>query len=124
MIVDSRTLQSTPESGVRVGWDGAKRRKGTKIHLAVDTLDHLLALHVTPTNERDRVQVEELVEAVQQERGETVEVAFVDQGHTVEAPRQAAADRGIQLEVIKLLQVKRGFVLLPGAGWLNGTLAG
>ena len=45
MILDSRTLQSTPESGHRAGWDGAKRRKGSKVHLAIDTLGDLLALH-------------------------------------------------------------------------------
>ena len=36
MILDSRTLQSTPESGARAGYDGAKRRKGSKVHAAVD----------------------------------------------------------------------------------------
>ena len=41
-------LQSTPESGHRAGYDGHKRRKGSKIHLAVDTLGHLLALHRHP----------------------------------------------------------------------------
>ena len=50
-ILDSRTLQSTPESGARAGYDGAKRRKGSKVHAAVDTLGHLLALHVTPASE-------------------------------------------------------------------------
>jgi transposase len=54
MIVDSRTLQSTPESGARAGYDGAKRRKGSKVHAAVDTLGHLLALHVTAASEQDR----------------------------------------------------------------------
>jgi len=44
-IFDSRILQSTPESVARAGYDGAKRRKGNKVHLAVDTLGHLLALH-------------------------------------------------------------------------------
>ena len=34
MVVDSRTLQSTPESGARGGYDGAKRRKGSKVHAA------------------------------------------------------------------------------------------
>jgi transposase len=33
-IFDSRTLQSTVESGSRAGYDGAKRRKGNKVHLA------------------------------------------------------------------------------------------
>ena len=47
-IIDSRTLRSTPESGTRAGYDGANRKRGSKVHMAVDTLDHLLALHVTP----------------------------------------------------------------------------
>ena len=38
VIIDSRTLQSTPESGERAGYDGGKRKKGSKVHVAVDTL--------------------------------------------------------------------------------------
>jgi transposase len=56
MILDSRTLQSTPESGARGGYDGAERRKGSKVHAAVDTLGHLLALHVTAADEQDRAR--------------------------------------------------------------------
>ena len=41
-ILDSRTRRSSPESGTRAGYDGAKRKKGSKRHLAVDTLGHLL----------------------------------------------------------------------------------
>src|SRR5919108_4689721 len=59
-ILDSRTLQSSPESGHRAGYDGAKRKRGSKVHMAVDTLGHLLALHVTPANDQDRAQVKEL----------------------------------------------------------------
>jgi len=112
-ILDSRTLQSTPESGARAGYDGAKRKRGSKVHLAVDTLGHLLALHVTPADEQDRAQVKRLAKQVQVATGDTVEVAFVDQGYTGEAPAQEAARQGIQLEVVKLPHVKKGFVLLP-----------
>jgi len=112
-IFDSRTLQSSPESGHRAGYDGAKRRKGSKVHLAVDTLGHLLALHVTPANEQDRAQVGELAAAVQEVTGDSVELAFVDQGYTGDAAAQAAQEQGIRLEVVKLPQAKRGFVLLP-----------
>jgi transposase len=112
-IFDSRTLQSTPESGGRAGYDGAKRRKGSKVHAAVDTLGNLLALLVTPANEQDRAQVGELAQAVQEITGESVELAFVDQGYTGDAPVQEAKEHGIQLEVVKLPQAKRGFVLLP-----------
>ena len=53
ICIDSRTLQSTPESGARVGYDGAKQRKGSKVHIAVDTLGHLLTLTVTPADQDD-----------------------------------------------------------------------
>jgi transposase len=125
-IFDSRTLQSTVESGARAGYDGAKRRKGNKVHFAVDTLGHLLALCVTAANEQDRAQVSELAERVQTETGETVEIAYVDQGYTGENAADAAAEHGIQLEVVKLPEAKRGFVLLPrrwvverSFGWMS-----
>ena len=113
MILDSRTLQSTPESGGRAGYDGAKRRKGAKVHAAVDTLGHLLALHVTPADAQDRAQVADVAAAVQVITGQHVVVGYVDQGYTGDAPAQAAAAHGIRLEVIKHTEAKRGFVLLP-----------
>ena len=112
-IFDSRTLQSTPESGERAGYDGHKRKKGSKTHIAVDTLGHLLALYVTPANEQDRAQVEELARQVQEVTNEAVEVAFVDQGYTGDEPAQAAQEQGMELIVIKLPEAKKGFVLLP-----------
>jgi transposase len=112
-IFDSQTLQSTPESGARAGYDGAKRKKGAKIHAAVDTLGHLLALHVTPASEQDRAQVERLAAAVQAATGEAVELAYVDQGYTGDAPAEAAAAHGIRLDVVKPPAGTRGFVLLP-----------
>lgn len=113
VIFDSTTRQSTPESGSRAGYDGYKRKKGSKVHVAVDTLGNLLALHVTPANAQDRDQVALLAEAVQEATGQTVEVAYVDQGYTGVAAREAAAQQGIDLVVVKLDQAKRGFVLLP-----------
>jgi transposase len=112
-VLDSRTLQSTPESGGRAGYDGAKRRKGSKTHVAVDTLGHLLALRVTPADEQDRAQVGPLAKAVQQVTGKHVEKAFVDQGYTGEKTAAAAARHGLELEIIKHTEAKRGFILLP-----------
>lgn len=112
-ILDSRTLQSTPESGHRAGYDGHKRKQGSKIHAAVDTLGEVLALIVTPANASDRAQVAEVAEAVQAATGDHVELAFVDQGYTGAPAAEAAAKHGIALEVVKLPEAKRGFVLLP-----------
>lgn len=113
VILDSRTLQSTPESGGRAGYDGAKKRKGSKVHAAVDTLGHLLAVKVTAANEPDRAQVGALAQAVQAATGENVQLAYVDQGYTGEQPAADAAQQGIKLEVVKHHEAKRGFVLLP-----------
>lgn len=113
VVMDSRTLQSTPESGGRAGYDGYKRRKGSKIHLAVDTLGHLLALKTTPANEQDRAQVGALAEQLQKVTDHKVKLAYVDQGYTGENAAVAAATHGVQLEVVKLSEAKRGFVLLP-----------
>jgi transposase len=113
VVLDGRTMQSTPESGARAGYDGHKKRKGSKIHLAVDTLGHLLALHVTPANAQERDQVAVLAEAVQEVTGDQVAVAFVDQGYTGDRPAAAAETHGIQLAVVRLPTAKRGFGLLP-----------
>src|SRR5437764_1016132 len=99
-IFDGRTMQSTPESGARAGYDGHKRRKGSKVHLAVDTLGHLLALHVTPANEQERAQVAALSKQVQAVTGENVALVFVDQGYTGEDAEAAAAEQGIKLQVV------------------------
>lgn len=112
-VMDSRTLQSTPESGSRAGYDGAKKRKGSKVHMAVDTLGYLLTLHVTPANEQDREQVAEITSAVQEVTGGTVDVAFADQGYTGDSAQQQAQDFGMELVVVKHTEPKRGFVLLP-----------
>jgi len=112
-VFDGRVMQSTPESGARAGYDGYKRKKGSKVHLAVDTLGHLLALKVTAANEQERAQVSALAAAVQAATGRSVELAYVDQGDTGEQAEDDAEEQGIHLEVVKLPDAKRGFVLLP-----------
>ena len=94
--------------------------------MAVDTLGNLLAVHITPANEQERAQVAELARQVQQATGQTVKLAFADQGYTGEAAAQAARDEGIELQVIRLPEAKKGFVLLlrrwvveRSFGWLN-----
>lgn len=104
---------------------GYKRRKGSKGPMAVDTLGQLLALLVTPANEQDRAQVDELADRIQEASGNSVEIAFVDQGYTGDQPAADAEAHGIRLEVVKLPMATHGFVLLPrpwvverSFGWL------
>jgi len=111
-ILDSRTLRSTPESGERAGHDGAKRRKGSQVHVALDTLGHLRALHAAPAS-ADRGEVGRLARESQSVPEGSVEIAWVDQGCTGERAREAAARHGLALEIVKLPEAKRGFVFLP-----------
>jgi transposase len=101
------------ESGERAGFDGHKKTRGSKVHLAVDTLGLLLAMVVTPANEQERAQVGELAAAVQEETGHHVQIAFVDQGYTGSKPAKAAQEQGIELHVVRLPGAKKGIVLLP-----------
>lgn len=113
-------------SPTRAGYDGTKRRKGSKVDLAVDTLGHVLALRVTAADEQDRVQIAELAKRMQEKTGETVEIAFVNQCYTGENAADAAEEHGIKLELVKLPTAKKGFVLLPcrwvverSFGWMS-----
>jgi transposase len=68
----------------------------------------------------------ELARQVQQATGQTVKLAFADLGYTGNTARQAAHDEGVELQIIKLPEAKKGFVLLPcrcvverSFSWLN-----
>jgi transposase len=108
-IFDGRAVQSTPESGERAGYNGRKRRKGSKIRIAVDHLGLLLAARVTPANEQERAQVKELAETVQEVTHNSVEVAFVDQGCTGDTPRDEA---------------RKALSCCPDVGWWSAVLPG
>jgi transposase len=112
-VVDSRTRQSSPERGRRAGYDGHKKRTGSKGHLAVDTLGHLLTLLVTPANAPERAQVAALAAAVPAATGDQVAVACVDQGYPGAPAAADAAAQGSRLDVVKLPAARKGFVLLP-----------
>lgn len=97
-------------SGPRAGYDCYKLRRGSKVHMAVDTLVHLLAVRVTPADQQERAQVDHLCAAVQQATGHTVELAWADQGYTGEKAREAAQEHDITLQILKLPEAKRGYV--------------
>jgi hypothetical protein len=52
VIIDSRSCQSAPTCFTR-GFDGGKKIKGIKVHLAVDKYGFPLAIHVSAANMHD-----------------------------------------------------------------------
>ena len=112
-LVDSRTLQSTPESGSRAGYDGGKKKRGTKIHLAVDTLGSVISVIATAADEQDRDQVFDICQKIQEETGGNIDVMIGDQGYTGEQVEIDAALNHIEFVIIKRSDSAKGFVLLP-----------
>ena len=112
VVLDIRILQLTAES-VAGGLRRAKRRKGSKVHAVVDTLRQSAGAACNGADEQDRAQIETLAETVQEITGERVELAYVDQGYAGENAARAAEKHGIQLEVVKHTEAKRGLVPLP-----------
>jgi transposase len=108
------------------GHDSYKRRRGSKVHMAVDTLGQLIAMTVTPADEQERIQVKALCEAVQEATGETVRLAWAGQGYMGKQAKQDAQSSGIDLQIVKLPEARKGSVLLPrrwvverSFGWLS-----
>ena len=122
-IIDSRTLQSTPESGGRAGYDGGKKRKGSKIHAAVDTLGNVITLLVTPANEQDRAQVYDLCAQAREVTGGAVNVVLADAGYTGEQAQTDASLNDVELVVIKRPTGAQGFILLPKRWIVERTFA-
>ena len=84
-VLDSCTLRSTPESDHRSGYDGAKRKKDSKVQAAADTLGHLLAAR----HPGDRVGPHagrRACEALREAAGKSVRLDYVDRGYTGEEP--------------------------------------
>jgi transposase len=123
VIIDARTLRSSPASGERAGYDGGKRKTGSQRHIAVDSLGHLLAVRVTAANGDERVEVGPLTRTVQAVTGNSVDVAFVDQGYDGPNAAKAAAANDVELLVVKLPEAKKGFVLLPRRWVVERTFA-
>ena len=113
VIYDGQTRQDTVESGERAGYDGYKKKQGSKVHMAVDTLGLLLAVVVTPADEQERDEVGELCRQVQEITDNNVKLAWADQGYTGEDAQSAAQAHGIELSIVRLPESKKGFVLLP-----------
>jgi len=102
---------------------GASAKKGLKVHMAVDTLGHLLALQVTSASAEGCGEVGRLARTVQAITNDAVKLAWVDQGYTGERAANAAARYGIALKVVKLPEAKRDFVLLPRRWVVERSLA-
>jgi transposase len=111
-IVDSRTLQSPPASGTRAGDDGAKRRRGSTVHMAVETLGHRLARTSQPPTSRTGARARPWLTRGKRSQARRSNSRMSTKGIPAQTPPRRLR-RHLQLEVVKLPEAKKGLVLLP-----------
>lgn len=124
VIIDSRTLRSTPESGTRAGYDGAKRKRGSKLHMAVDTLGHLLALHVTPADHDDRAEVRRIAEAIQVATDQRSSSPMSTRATRVSDPQPQRRTTGSRSRLSNCPRPNADSCCSRGAGWSRGHSLG
>lgn len=112
-ILDSQSVKSDPHGG-DVGYDAAKRIKGRKRHMLVDTLGLLLGIAITPANTPERDGAQTLLKCVL--KGHSwLRLMWVDGGYS--GPAFAQWVRSIrpklETEVVKRCDDTTGFAVLP-----------
>ena len=92
--------------------------------MAVDTLGHLLALHLTPANVDDRAEIGRLTDAIQEATGESVTLAYVDQGYTGETAAKLPGSEASRWKSSNCRRQNGGSCYYPDGGWSNGRSHG
>jgi transposase len=123
-IFEGRTLQSTPESGDRAGYDGAKKKKGSKIHAAVGTLGNLLAVKTTPANEQERAQVAKLAKKIRRLLTKTLSSCSSTKDIPAKMQHRRLSRRESGWRLLSILKPSVVLSCCRDAGWLNEPLAG
>lgn len=90
--------------GYRAGYNGAKRRKGSKAHIPAYTKGRLLAPYVTATDGQDRRLVGGLSRQIPRVTGATLQLADVDQGYSGHKAGQVA---GLHFAAFAIIMFKR-----------------
>ncbi|WP_326793853.1 IS5 family transposase (plasmid) [Streptomyces sp. NBC_00841] len=109
-VIDAQTVKASPNAPESTqGYDGGKRVKGRKRHIATDTLGLLLVLIVTAAGVQD-TNGGKLVADALAAKLPTVTKAWVDAGYKSKMITHAAG-LGIEVEVVARNAEQKGFVV-------------
>ena len=110
-VVDSQTVKA-PHAPGGGGYDAAKRTKGRKRHIAVDTDGRLLMVNLTTADVQDGAGAEEIVRAVRK-RWPWLKHLFADGAYDRGKLASLAAYKDFTLEIVRKLPDQKGFQVLP-----------
>ncbi len=110
-VLDSQTVKApaAPQGG---GYDAAKKPKGRKRHIAVDTDGRLLLANLTPADIQDAQGAERVIVAIRQ-RWPWLKHLFADGAYDRGKLMSKAAYHDFVLEVVRKLAGQQGFQPLP-----------
>ncbi len=122
-VLDSQTVRSDPHGGA-VGYDAAKKTKGRKRFLLVDTLGLVLGVSVQPASTPERAGALALL-AVFLPVFSWLRKLWVDGGYAGSDFAQAAREHRpkLEVEVVKRSDDTRGFIVLPRRWVVERTFA-